>query len=522
MFTHRPAVRAPHAMVASAHPLASQAGVAVLRAGGSAVDAGLAVNTVLNVTQCPCCGLGGDGFFLYFEAATGTLHAYNASGRSPAATGIDVIHARGHSVMPTTGTLPINVPGAVDGWAQLHARFGRIPWRELFQPAIGYARDGFPVSDNLSGWIRGSEATLRRWPSSTRAMLPDDRPPLPGERLRQPDLAGSFEALASGGAEAFYRGDIGREIGRAVQADDGLLTADDLAEHQGEWTRPVGIRYRGCLVTVHGPNSQGWALPSMLGLVGDRAIPAPGSADWVHLGVEVKRLAFADRDAYNTDPAKMTASLDRLLDPVYLRRRGEAIRMDHAAPAVSPGGLDGDTTDFCVVDGAGNALSVIQSLYHGFGSGFVAGSTGLFLQNRGAYFSLDPTHVNRLEPRKRTAHTLVSAMVLRDGRPVIVPGSMGGDGQPQTLFQVVTAMLDHGLNPQEAIELPRWVHDGGTVKLEGRFDPAVAEELERRGHRVERLPEWASVCGHCQIIQLTPDGLAGGADPRGDGQAAGY
>ncbi len=515
-------------MVASAHPLASEAGLAVLRAGGHAIDAGLATNAVLNVTQVPCCGFGGDAFFLYYEAASGTVHAYNASGRAPGGATIEALRARGHDEMPGRGPLAVTVPGAVDGWARLHERFGRLPWAELLAPAIGYARDGCPVSDKLAGWIRGAQAVLRQWPWSAAAMLPGGHAPQAGARLCQPDLAATFEQLAAGGAEAFYRGAIAVEIDRAMREAGGLLTAADLGGHHGDWTRPVGLEYRGYQVLVHGPNSQGWVLPYMLGLVADRDLHhlKPAGTEMVHLGVEAKRLAFADRDAYNTDPAAMSMAAERLLREPYLAERRRAIRDDRAMPDPSPGSPAGDTTYFCVVDSERNALSVIQSLYHGFGSGFVAGRTGLFLQNRGSYFSLDPAHVNALAPGKRTAHTLVSAMVLRDGRPAIVPGSMGGDGQPQILYQLLTRMIDLGCNPQQAIELPRWVHgerDGEVaLHLESRFDPAVAEALRQIGHRIELLSDWADLCGHAQVIAIDDQGLSGGADPRGDGQVAGY
>jgi len=515
-------------MVAAAHPLASETGVAILRAGGNAIDAGLATNAVLNVTQVPCCGFGGDAFFLYYEAATGTVHAYNASGRAPAAATIEALHERGHDQMPGRGPLAVTVPGACEGWGQLHARFGKLPWRELFAPAIGYARDGFPTSDKLAGWIRGAQETLRHWPTSAAAMLPGGHPPQAGQRLRQPDLAATFDTLAAQGVEAYYRGPIAAEIDHAMREAGGLLTAADLAAHHGDWTTPVGIDYRGYQVLVHRPNSQGWAMPYMLGLVADRDLHhlKPAGVEMVHLGVEAKRLAFADRDAYNTDPEAMRLPVERLLSPGYLADRRRAIRDDHAMPDPHPGTPAGDTTYFCVVDAEGNALSVIQSLFHGFGSGFVAGRTGLFVQNRGSYFSLDPTHVNALAPGKRTAHTLMTTMVLRDGRPAIVPGSMGGDGQPQILYQLLTRMIDQDCNPQQAIELPRWVHgqrDGeSALHLESRFDPAVVESLRQMGHRIELLSDWADLCGHAQVIRIDQDGLCGGADPRGDGQVAGY
>lgn len=527
MWTYRPAVRAVHGMVAAAHPLASEAGVAMLRAGGNAIDAGLAVNAVLNVTQPPCCGFGGDAFFLYYEAATGRVQALNASGRAPAAATIAALRERGHDEMPARGPLTVTVPGAVDGWGRLHGRFGRLPWAELFAPAIGYARDGFPVSDKLSGWIRGNHEVLRHWQASLAAMLPGGHPPRPGQRLAQPDLAATLETLAEGGPEAFYRGPIANEIDTAMRRVDGLLRASDLMAHESDWGEPLRLPYRGHEVLVHGPNSQGWALLVMLGLIADRNLShhSTTGADLVHLGVEAKRLAYAERDAHNADPARV-GDITQFLQEPWLANRRRAIADDRAMPDPGPTPLAGDTTYFAVVDAEGNALSVIQSLYRNFGSGFVAGRTGLFLQNRGSYFSLDPDHINALAPGRRTAHTLIAAMVLKEGRPVIVPGSMGGDGQPQILYQLITRLLDHGLNPQEAIELPRWVHgqsDGETaLHLEARFDPEVAEALRARGHRLEQLGDWSELCGHAQVICRDDHGLTGGADPRGDGQVAGY
>lgn len=521
MRTGRPTARAPRAMVAAAHPLATVAGLEILRAGGNAIDAGLAVNAVLDVTQPHCCGFGGDGFILFWEAASGRLHAYNASGRAAALATPERLRELGHERMPLSGPLAANVPGIADGWWQLHQRFGALPWRECWQPAVGYARDGYPVSQQVASAIAASADLFRRWAASADTFLPGGRPPAPGQRFRQPNLARSFELLAEHGAEVYYRGELGAAIADAVEAAGGLLRRDDFAAHHGDWTEPVGLRYRGLDVFVHGPNSQGWTLPYMLGLVADREIPPPAGIDAIHLGVEAKRLAFADRDAYNTDPAAMTLDVRRLLDERYLAGRRSLLGPRAAEVDPHPGTPDGDTTYFCLVDQHGNALSVIQSLYHGFGCKFVAGDTGIVLQNRGAYFSLDPGHPNLIAPRKRTAHTLVAAMVLRDGRPAIVPGSMGGDGQPQILYQILTAMIDHGLEPQEAIELPRWVH-GGTVQLEPRTGEGVIAGLEALGHQVTRLDDWAGVCGHAQVIRIDEHGLHGGADPRGDGLAAGF
>lgn len=514
-------------MIASAHPLATQAGLQALREGGNAIDAGLAVNSVLNVTQPPCCGFGGDAFFLYYEAETGRVYGYNASGRAPLAATCETLKSRGHETMPTRGPLTVTVPGMADGWAHLHEQFGRRPWGAAFAAAIGYAREGHPVSDNVSGWITGSADTLRRCPAAVAAMLPHGQPPQPGERLRQPDLATTLEQLAADGAEVLYHGPLGQAIADGLRAADGLLNAADLAAHEGAWTEPLGLDYHGYQILVHGPNSQGWTLPLMLGLAREFPVFEPGSTAAVHLGLECKKLAFADRDAVNTDPERLPVEPAELLTEAYLAPRRALIRLDRAMPGPSPGCLEGDTTYFCVVDPDGNALSVVQSLFHGFGSGFMAPGTGLFLQNRGAYFSLDPAHINCLAPRKRTAHTLCATLVLQGGRPVIVPGTMGGDGQPQFLYQILTAMLDHGWNPQQAIELPRWAHgrgssDLGSVNLESRFDPRVAAELRELGHRVDLLGDWSSACGHAQVIQITADGLAGGADPRGDGLAAGF
>jgi gamma-glutamyltranspeptidase/glutathione hydrolase len=538
-------------MVACAHYLATQAGVQILSRGGNAVDAALAANAVMTVVYPTTCSAGGDLFLLIWDASTRQLFALNGSGRAPQGMTPEYFAARGMTQVPERGPLSINVPGAVDGWFTALERFGSLPAEQIFASAIALAEEGMPVTAKLSKWLERTAPLLSQWENSAATYLPENRPPRPGERLRQPNLARTYRLLAREGRDAFYRGPIGRTIAEYVQQCGGVLSVQDLAGHHSDWVTPLSTSYRGYEIYEFPPNSQGLVALEMLNILEGYDLQAAGyqSAAYLHLLLEAKKLAFADRDRYLSDPAFVDIPVERLLSKAYAGELRARIDPQRARPA--PAGApepEGDTMYLCTADAQGNVVSLIQSLYMGIGSGLVGGDSGVALHNRGSYFSLDPRHVNYLQPGKRTMHTLMPGMVLRDGRPHMALGTMGGDAQPQIHVQVLSAMLDFGLNPQQAIAAPRW-HSGRAfldgqglflpgqrgvdepgeaiverVELEDRFPQQVAEQLAGRGHHTQLLGPWEDAMGHAQAIVLDPASqiFAGAADPRCDGLALGY
>ena len=551
MLSEQPAL-APHGMVACAHYLATQAGVQMLTQGGNAVDAAIAANAVMTVVYPTTCSAGGDIFVLIWDAQTHQLYALNGSGRAPQGMTPEYFAARGMAQIPERGPLSINVPGAVDGWFEVLERFGSLPAEQIFAPAIALAEEGMPVTAKLSTWLERTAPLLQQWENSAATYLPGQRPPRPGERLRQPNLARTYRLLAREGRDAFYRGPIGRAIADYVQQCGGVLNVEDLANHRSDWVSPLSTSYRGYEVYEFPPNSQGIVALEMLNILEGYDLKALGyqSAEYLHLLLEAKKLAFADRDRYISDPAFVDIPVERLLSKHYAGELRARIHPERAMPWF--GGereKEGDTMYLCTADAQGNVVSLIQSLYMGIGSGLVGGDTGVALHNRGSYFSLDPRHVNYLQPGKRTMHTLMPGMVLRDGRPYMAIGTMGGDAQPQIHAQLLTAMLDFGLNPQQAIAAPRW-HSGRAylderggplpgqrnvdeylnttiaevVELEDRFPPHVAEQLAGLGHHIHILGPWEDTMGHAQAIVFDPASqfFTGAADPRCDGLAMGY
>jgi gamma-glutamyltranspeptidase/glutathione hydrolase len=534
-------------MVATPHALATQTGVRILRQGGNAVEAAVAVAATIAVVYPHMNSLGGDNVWLTYDATSRQVRGLNATGRSAAAATIGWYRERGITdAIPPRGFLAANtVPGCVDGWAQAYAYSrealgGRLPWGDLLADAIHYADDGFPVTrsqeectaqnlDPSDDRIRH----LQRFEGFRQTYLRSDgRPVGQGQVMRLRALALTLRELAREGAEAFYRGSLARRIADFLQRHGSPLTAEDFATHTSTWVEPLRTTYRSYTALSLPPNTQGVAALSLLNLLEthDLTLYGDGSPDYLHLMVEATKLAFADRDRWVTDPDWLKAPLSRLLDKAYAAERAARISMSRAQAACAPGITGGDTVALAVVDGAGNAVSLIQSIYFDFGSAIVAGDTGVLMQNRGSFFSLDPAHVNALAPRKRTFHTLIPAMLLADRRPYLVYGTMGGEGQPQTQAALVTRVVDFGYDIQAAIEAPRWLY-GRTwglptraLYLEGRFSPATAQELTRRGHPVQVLPAWSESVGHAQGICIDPEtGVRfGGADPRGDGAAGGY
>ena len=545
-------VFAPHGMVACAHYLATQAGVHILAQGGNAIDAAIAANAVMTVVYPTTCSAGGDIFLLIWDAKTEHIYALNGSGRAPQGMTPAYFAARGMQEIPLRGPLSINVPGAVDGWFEALERFGSLPAERIFAPALALAEEGMPVSANLSQWLERSAPLLEQWEESAATYLPNGRAPLPGERLRQPNLARSYRALVREGRDALYHGPLGREITEYVQRCGGVLSMEDLEQHHSDWVEPLMTTYRGHEIYEFPPNSQGMVALAMLNILEGYDLRSMGyqSAEYLHVLLETKKLAFADRDRYLSDPAFVDIPLERLLSKSYAGEQRARIRLDKAMPPfVGEAQKDGDTMYLCTADNQGNLVSLIQSLYMGIGSGLVGGSTGIALHNRGSYFSLDPRHVNYLQPGKRTMHTLMPGMVLRDGRPLMAVGTMGGDAQPQIHAQLLTAMLDFDLNPQQAISAARWnsgrayperdpehlpgqsgvddyLHPGlvEVVQMESRFPAQITEDLTRLGHHIHTLGPWESAMGHAQAIAIQQENqlFVGAADPRCDGLAMGY
>jgi gamma-glutamyltranspeptidase/glutathione hydrolase len=532
--SYRPLIIGRRGAVASNHPLATQAALLALQAGGNAVDAAVAVSATLSVVEPFMSGLGGDGFYHVYVRRTGEALVFNGTGPAPRRATSD----RYAAGIPLAGPLAVSVPGSVGAWGAMHARFGRRPWASLLDAAIHYARDGFGATRACRHFAGEQVAPLLADPRSARVFLQDGRPPVVGAPIVQTDLARSLERLAAAGAEDFYRGDLGRALAAGCQAAGSLVTAGDLAAFQPETQPPIEVAYRGYTVREAPPNSMGWVLLEELGIVEhfDLAAMGPLSADLVHTLVEAKKLAFADRERWSGDPRFVEAPLAELLSPRYLARRAAEIDPKRAAPgAMAAATAPGDTTYFCVVDREGNAVSGIQSLNSAFGSGVTAGDTGILLNNRMSPWHLEPGHPNRLAPGKRVRHTMNPPMVFKDGELWAVFGTPGGDNQVQVNLQILTAMVDLGHDPQQAAEMPRWSssqpgqeanwpHDcPDALSLEARFPDEARVELAARGHPVVVLGE---LDGPCSVEIIRRDAATGmltaGSDPRRDGWALAY
>src|SRR6478752_7783875 len=505
--TGRPTTLAFNGMVAAPHSLASAAGLAVLREGGSAADAVIAANAVLTVIYPDQTSIGGDCFLIYHDAASGKTVALNGSGRSPKAAERERLRSLGHASMPSRGIHSVTVPGTIDAWFAINERFGRMGMDRLLAPAIGYARDGFPVSPNLHDSLQHAQS--HRWlDESFRSTYFPGGAVLPtGSRMRLPELAMSLERIANEGRDLFYSGEIGERLIATSSALGGFMTADDLAGHRAEWVEPIYSDYRGVSVAEFPPNSQGITALIELNLAEQRDEASWGTAEHLHPLIEAKKIAFDVRDRYLTDPAHAAINVEHLVSKSFARELWE-----HYDPARA---------------GTGNAASLIQSIYLDFGSGVLVDGTGVVLQCRGAYFSLDDDHPNRLEGGKRPLHTLMPGMLFQNGSLLGPIGAQGGDAQAQVHLQLITNLVDYGMDPQQAIEAPRWVaggHDPRSVGLEGRFAPSTITGLTQRGHHVAITDAWNVHYGHAQMILRDQDSglLMGGADPRADGVAIGY
>ena len=530
--SRRSAVMGRRGMVASSQPLATAAGLRILERGGNAVDAAVAVAAALNVTEPGSTGIGGDCFALTYLAETGEVTALNGSGRAPAGLTLERLARAGFSKdWPPFDAHTVTVPGACAGWCDVIARHGSLAMSEVLAPAIELAEGGFPVAPMTAGLWRGAvERQLGSSPGG-RELTIDGRAPRPGEIFRNPGLARTFRAVAENGAEAFYRGPIAESIAAVVQSCGGVLAADDLAAHSSSWVEPISTVYRDHRVWECPPNGQGLAALLALNLVRgfDLAEIEPLSADRYHLLIEAMRLAFADARRWIADPGFAEIPVEALLSESYAAGRRKLIDPARANPDATFGRphAGSDTVQFCVVDGQGNACSFINSNYMGFGTGIVPEGWGFTLQNRGHNFDLDPGHPNAVAPGKRPYHTIIPGLVTResDGSLYGPFGVMGGFAQPQGQLQVLVAMLDDGLDPQQALDRKRFlIADGraaGAVAIEAGLPTQTVDDLRRRGHDLSVADGWARISfGRGQIIRREPDGvLWGGSDPRADGCA---
>ena len=518
-------------MVNTSSPQASAAGLSVLQKGGNAIDAAVAAAATLTVTEPTSCGLGSDAFAIVWSQKEQRLFALNSSGPAPMLASAERILAEGrdnHGKMPSHGWTPVTVPGAPKAWAELVRRFGRLPLKDDLAPAVSYARDGYPCAPNLAvHWgaaFRRYRETLTgpEFAAWFQTFAPDGRSPTPGDLIRLPDHAATLEAIGETNADAFYSGEIARRIDAESRRFGGYLRYEDLAAFEAKWVEPIRVNYRGYEVCEIPPNGQGIVALMALNILKEYTFSEKDSVETAHRQLEAIKMAFADALHYVTDPDEMTIDYHRLLDPAYGAARaremtGRAQIYTHVVPPKS------GTVYLCCADGEGNMVSFIQSNYMGFGSGVVVGGTGVALQNRGADFSLSPADANFLKPGKRSYHTIIPGFLMRDGQPVGPFGVMGAYMQPQGHVQVVMNYVDFHLDPQQALDAPRWqwLRDGRVV-VEPRFDASLAQGLLQRGHDLSRSADVASF-GRGQMIVRLPNGtLVGGTESRTDSNIACY
>ena len=527
--SHRPVVTGLDWMITADHPLAAGAGAEILAAGGNAVDAAVAANLVLCVTRPHMCGPGGDLFALIHRGDSGKLEALNASGRSGGGASLEAFTARGLNAIPPTGILTCTVPGAAAGWADALKRHGTMGLDSLMATAIDYAERGFPVYPELREIILAKAGDLAQSPDAARVFMPGGAAPEVGSLLRQPDLARTLRLIAEQGPAALYRGELGERLIDFNRELGGFLAGEDLAANRPTWGEAIRTGYRGHEIISHPPNSQGIALLMQADILEQFEVSAwsPFHPDLIHAMVEAKKLAFADRNQYVCDPDFHPAPVAQMLDKASAKGRAGLIDQARAAKTRAPrrfttGGTD--TVYLAAVDAEGNAVSWIQSIYQPFGSCLMVPGTGMILQNRGLGFSLDASHPNRLEPGKRPYHTLHPAMIAKDGKPHIVLGTPGADGQTQSIMQIASSLIDFGADAQQAVEAPRWRSEpGGELVLETRFPRATLAELSRKGHMVSSSRDFDGLMGSAQAIFIdrVRGALQAGADPRRQAYAIG-
>jgi gamma-glutamyltranspeptidase/glutathione hydrolase len=537
-FATRSEVIAQHGMAATSQPLATQVALDILKAGGNAIDAAIAANAALGLMEPTGNGIGGDLFAIVWDTETQKLYGLNGSGRSPHSLTIEHFKKEGLKSVPPYGPLPVTVPGCVDGWFELHKKFGKLPMKSVLAPAIKYARAGFPVSELIAYYWQRSAPILEKWPGFKETFTPNGRAPQKGEIFKNPNLANTLEKMANGGRDVFYKGEIARTIDAFMKRVGGFLSYQDLADHQSEWVEPVSTNYRGYDVWELPPNGQGIAALQMLNILEEYDIRSMGfgNAEYVHLFVEAKKLAFEDRAKFYADPDFAEIPVKQLISKEYAAERRRLINPNRAArryDAGNPALKAGDTIYLTTADSEGNMVSLIQSNYRGMGSGLSPDGLGFILHDRGELFDLEEGKANTYAPHKRPFHTIIPAFITKDGRPFMSFGVMGGATQPQGHVQIVVNIVDFGMNIQEAGDAPRILHegsseptgdvmtDGGQVFVETGTPYESVRELIKMGHRVGY--NVGSYGGYQGIMYDAENRVYYGAsESRKDGQAAGY
>lgn len=535
-FATRSEVIASHGMAATSQPLATMTAIDILKQGGNAIDAAIAANAMLALTEPTGCGPGGDLFAIIWDARTSRLYGLNASGRSPLTLTLDYFIQNEYSRIPAYGALPVSVPGCVDGWFEMHKKFGSLAIDKILAPAISYAREGFPVSELIAYYMELSARRLKEYPGFSETFMPGGKTPVKGEIFRNPALANTLEKIAKGGRDEFYKGDIARTIAAYMKEQGGFLTYDDLAAHKSEWVEPVSVNYRGYDIWELPPNGQGIAALQIMNILEGFDIKSMdfGSKEYLHLFTEAKKLAFEDRAKYYADPDLSKIPVKELISEEYAAERRKLIHPDRAARTYETGDPEaGNTIYLTVADQEGNMVSLIQSNFRGMGSGMTPPGLGFILQDRGELFSLENGHNNCYAPGKRPFHTIIPGFVTKDGKPLISFGVMGGDMQPQGHVQVLVNIIDFGMNLQEAGDAPRIQHggsseptggkmqNGGIVYMESGFDYEIIRELVKMGHTIQY--DIGGYGGYQAIMYDSEHGVYYGAsESRKDGMAAGY
>lgn len=535
-FATRSEVIARHGIAATSHPLATQVALEILKLGGSAVDAAIAANALLGLVEPTGCGIGGDLFAIVWDAKSNELYGLNGSGRSPQGLSIDYFKKNKLKSIPSFGPLPVTVPGCVDGWDELHRKFGRLSIEEILNPAITYAEEGFPLTEVVAYYWASNAAKLQSYPGFAAVFMPDGNTPAKGELFKNPALAQTYRRLAEAGLRSFYEGEMAEQIAAYMKENGGFLSASDLNNHHSEWVKPITTNYRGYDVWQLPPNGQGLAVLQMLNILElyDIKSMGYGSEEYIHLFVEAKKLAFEDRAKFYADPTFAEIPVTKLLSKSYAAERAKLIQPQKAGKSFPPGIMETDNTIYLTVaDAEGNMISLIQSNYRGMGSGMTPAGLGFVLQDRGESFSLETGHPNVYAPGKRPFHTIIPGFVTKNGKPWMSFGLMGGAMQPQGHVQVLVNMIDFEMNLQEAGDAMRISHegsteptgnpmsDGGWVNLESGFNYETIRELMKKGHRVKF--DLGGYGGYQAIMRDPVSGIYYGAsESRKDGQAAGY
>ena len=535
-FATRSEVIARHGIAATSHPLATQVALEILKLGGSAVDAAIAANALLGLVEPTGCGIGGDLFAIVWDAKSNELYGLNGSGRSPQGLSIDYFKKNKLKSIPSFGPLPVTVPGCVDGWDELHRKFGRLSIEEILNPAITYAEEGFPLTEVVAYYWASNAAKLQSYPGFAAVFMPDGNTPAKGELFKNPALAQTYRRLAEAGLRSFYEGEMAEQIAAYMKENGGFLSASDLNNHHSEWVKPITTNYRGYDVWQLPPNGQGLAVLQMLNILElyDIKSMGYGSEEYIHLFVEAKKLAFEDRAKFYADPTFAEIPVTKLLSKSYAAERAKLIQPQKAGKSFPPGIMETDNTIYLTVaDAEGNMISLIQSNYRGMGSGMTPTDLGFVLQDRGESFSLETGHPNVYAPGKRPFHTIIPGFVTKNGKPWMSFGLMGGAMQPQGHVQVLVNMIDFEMNLQEAGDAMRISHegsteptgnpmsDGGWVNLESGFNYETIRELMKKGHRVKF--DLGGYGGYQAIMRDPVSGIYYGAsESRKDGQAAGY